>query len=119
MAGYSYKYSSQGREYIITYTINDSSHVHSLTSVAAKKPTCTASGNIAYYTCGCGKWFKDSAATVEITDKSTVALPSTAHTEFHKVDVDSNADLSVVLLENLCCAGADIGGNCNFKFNTV
>lgn len=80
-AGYSYKYSYQGREYIITYTINDPSHVHSLTSVAAKKPTCTASGNIAYYTCGCGKWFKDSAATVEITDKLTVTLPSTAHTE--------------------------------------
>ncbi len=80
-AGYSYKYTSQGREFVITYTIQDSSHVHSLTSIPAKNPTCTASGNIAYYTCGCGKWFKDSAATGEITDKSTVTLPSTAHTE--------------------------------------
>ena len=47
----------------------DPGHVHTshLTSVAAKAPTCTASGNAAYWKCSCGKLFSDATATAETT----------------------------------------------------
>ena len=118
-AGYSYKYTNQGREFVITYTIQDSSHVHSLTSIPAKNPTCTASGNIAYYTCGCGKWFKDNAATQEITDKSTVTLPSTAHTESgYKYDANEHWKVCSVCNAEIGSThaphnDADRNGNCD------
>ncbi len=124
-AGYSYKYSNQGREFVITYTIKDSSHVHSLTSVPAKKPTCTMSGNIAYYTCGCGKWFKDSTATVEITDKSTVTLPSTAHTESgYKSDANEHWKVCSVCNAEIGSThaphnDADLNGKCDVCSATV
>ena len=54
-------------------------HVHDLTKVAAKAATCTEAGSIEYYTCACGKWFKDAAATQEITDKSSVVVPASDH----------------------------------------
>lgn len=43
-------------------------HTHKLTKVDATV-SCTEAGNIAYYTCECGKWFADSEATFEITEK--------------------------------------------------
>ena len=61
-------------EYWETEEIPLLDHVHRLTLVPAKAATCTQSGNKAYYTCTCGKWFADEAGTVEITDKSTVVL---------------------------------------------
>ena len=83
--GYKYNVSYQGREYIITYEIIDSSHTHNPSLVPAVTPSCTKGGNSAYYTCSCGKWFKDSAAQNEIADKGSVKLSTTPHK-------DSNTD---------------------------
>ena len=49
-------------------------HKDNLTKVAAKTATCTVDGNIEYYTCSCGKYFKDASAAVEITDKASVVI---------------------------------------------
>ncbi len=55
-------------------------HTHAPTkSVAEKYPTCTMSGNIAYYVCSCGDWFADAACTQKIYDRSTVILPAIGH----------------------------------------
>ena len=83
-AGYSYSVSYQGREYIITYSINDSNHVHTTSLVPAVTPSCMQEGNTAYYTCGCGKWFSNSAATNEITNKNSVKLSSTKHADANR-----------------------------------
>ncbi|MBR5427507.1 MAG: hypothetical protein IK118_04105 [Clostridia bacterium] len=51
-----------------------------LQAVAANEPTCTLSGNSAYWRCDvCGKCFSDAAAETEITEDSTV-VPATGHT---------------------------------------
>lgn len=55
------------------YVINPAlGHVHKLhlTKVNAKAAKCVEAGNIEYYTCECGTWFKDENATTEITDKA-------------------------------------------------
>ena len=62
-----------------TETIPVILHIHKLTFVPEKEVTCTEDGNIAYYTCTCGKWFTDEAAKEEITDKTSVIL-SAGHT---------------------------------------
>ena len=50
-------------------------HKHSLDRVKPVDPTCGQQGNILYYECtDCGKWFEDSAAQNEITDKNSVIL---------------------------------------------
>ena len=54
-------------------------HIHALTKVTAKDATCTEAGNIEYYTCECGQWFKDAAAAQEITDKNSVVIPASDH----------------------------------------
>ena len=56
-------------------------HVHTfhLTKVDAKPQSCTATGNIEYYTCSCGKWFTDNTATTEITDKTSVVIAKDDH----------------------------------------
>ena len=55
-------------------------HMHNLTLVPAKTPTCTEKGNTAYYTCdGCDKWFEDATGASEITDKTSVILAATGH----------------------------------------
>lgn len=63
-------------EYVIVPPLG---HTHSPTLVPEKKADCEVDGNIAYYTCTCGKWFSDSKATTEITDKSTVIRKATGH----------------------------------------
>ena len=59
-------------------TLPVAGHTHSLTKVAAVAATCTKDGNIEYYTCTCGKIFRDAAAAIEIALKDTV-IPA-AHT---------------------------------------
>ncbi len=56
-------------------------HVHALhlTKVDAKPQSCTEEGNNEYYTCSCGKWFRDNTATTEITDKTSVVIEKDAH----------------------------------------
>ena len=54
-------------------------HVHSLEAVAAKDPTCTEPGNIAYWHCGaCDKYFSDATALLEISQADTVSA-ATGH----------------------------------------
>lgn len=50
---------------------------HQLTAVTEKAPTCTESGNIAYWVCSaCGKYYRDAAGTTEITHQDTIVQPS-------------------------------------------
>ncbi|MBS6475718.1 MAG: hypothetical protein KH354_07040 [Clostridiales bacterium] len=52
-------------------------HKHNAQAVAAKKPTATEDGNIAYWHCAdCNKYFSDEALTTEIELKDTV-IPAT------------------------------------------
>ena len=56
---------------------------HHLFHHVAKAATCTEAGNIEYWECvdeGCGKYFSDSEATNEITDKSSVKIAAKEHT---------------------------------------
>ena len=63
----------------IFYGSIDPTH-HNLQSVAAVEPTCTQSGNNAYWKClDCGKFFADSAAVNEITDHSSVIRKALGH----------------------------------------
>ena len=59
--------------YVITPALG---HIHqnNLTKVPAETADCEKDGNIEYYTCSCGKWFSDSTASVEITDKESVKI---------------------------------------------
>ena len=68
-----------GKVVIETIPKLDPGHTHSLTLVPEKKPTCTETGNLAYYTCTCGKWFTDSEGTAEISDHNSVILPMISH----------------------------------------
>ena len=63
----------------ISYGSIDPTH-HNLQSVAAVDPTCTQSGNNAYWKClDCGKFFADSGAVNEITDHSSVIRKALGH----------------------------------------
>ena len=56
-------------------------HTHNLKLVEGKTATCTAEGQKAYYVCdGCGKWFEDGTASIEITDKNSIVISKKAHT---------------------------------------
>ena len=62
-------------------------HVHAYTKVDAVDATCVKDGNIAYYTCTCGKYFKlDGAKYVEISKADTVISKSTAAHKLTHVD---------------------------------
>ena len=62
-------------------------HTHDLTLVSAKDATCTEPGNDAYYTCSCGKIFKDSEGNTETTLEA-VTIPATGHTPVTDKAVD-------------------------------
>lgn len=49
-------------------------HVHDMEKTEAKAATCTTDGNSEYYTCTCGKWFKDGNAEQEIIDHDSVII---------------------------------------------
>lgn len=54
-------------------------HRHVTSKVGSVAPDCTHAGNIEYYTCSCGKWFRDAAATSEIINHSDVTLAALGH----------------------------------------
>lgn len=56
-----------------------SSHTHFLTPVAERAATCLESGNIAYYTCECGKWFSDAEGQNLISDHNSVIVSALGH----------------------------------------
>ncbi len=64
-------------EYVIVPQL---SHTHNLTKVEAHSASCLENGSIAYYTCGCGKWFLDEGAQQLIIDHSTVIVLAMGHT---------------------------------------
>ncbi len=77
IGGFSYGYSSLGRE-VAVYLDFTCTHP-SLTFVPALAPTCTEEGHSEYYKCYCGKWFSDSGAENEITDKNSVIIAAAGH----------------------------------------
>lgn len=63
--------------YVITPALG---HTHKLALVEGIAATCTENGQKAYYVCeGCGKWFEDATASVEITDHDSIIIKA-AHT---------------------------------------
>ena len=80
------RYISDGRitdpnGYNITLMPGNIACAHTLTNIAAESPTCTESGNIAYWSCAsCGKYFSDEAASVEIALEDTI-IDATGHKE--------------------------------------
>lgn len=53
---------------------------HNMTAVDRIEPTCSHTGNTAYYTCNtCNKWYEDKAGTTEITNHDSVVLAKTSH----------------------------------------
>lgn len=80
------RYISDGRitdpnGYNITLMPGNIACAHTLTNTAAESPTCTESGNIAYWSCAsCGKYFSDEAASVEIALEDTI-IDATGHKE--------------------------------------
>ncbi len=84
VGAFTYGYSSAGREVMLT--INTCRHT-SLTYVPAAPATCTEDGNsTAYYLCSCGKWFADSQAVYEITDKESITLYAKGHDYTEKIE---------------------------------
>lgn len=77
---------------------------HSVVKVEGKAPTATKTGNITYWYCSrCGKYFKDSGVTQEITKEETVLAAtgenvSESTTYNPKTGDSSNMELWVVLL---------------------
>ena len=61
-------------------------HIHELVEVPEQAETCTQDGNTTYYTCDCGKFFADAAATEEIAENSWV-LPA-HHTMSQTLEYD-------------------------------
>ena len=50
-------------------------HTHRAVKVDGHAATCTEAGQKTYYVCeGCGKWFEDATANVEITDHDSIIL---------------------------------------------
>lgn len=76
----SFSYSRLGGALIIKVTIVEKNHKHSLKSVPAVKASCSSKGNIAYYTCSCGKWFSDAEGKNEIIDHESVKISALDHT---------------------------------------
>ena len=61
-------------------TVTRTKHSATLKKIAAKSPTCTAEGNIAYYHCtACNAYFSDASAATPIADKDSVSLAVTDH----------------------------------------
>ncbi|MBQ3792001.1 MAG: hypothetical protein II797_02735, partial [Clostridia bacterium] len=54
-------------------------HIHDLTKVPQKQPTCTTDGKRVHYRCGCGALFEDHEAKVRITDEGWGIIPAIGH----------------------------------------
>ena len=80
--------------------IPDPVHTHTLTKTSAKDATCTASGNVEYYTCsGCKKTFSDATGTKEITD---VTVPAKGH-QYGEWKVEKEATKTAEGLKSRVC----------------
>ena len=72
---------------------------HKLKHVPAKNPTTFVAGNIEYWYCTvCGKYFRDAAATKEITKEATVTHKESAPIQGNKtVESSKTGDAGVML----------------------
>ena len=72
---------------------------HKLKHVPAKNPTTFVAGNIEYWYCTvCGKYFRDAAATKEITKETTVTHKESAPIQGNKtVESSKTGDAGVML----------------------
>ncbi len=86
-------------------------HTHSLTHVPANAADCR-DGNIEYWTCICGNWYSDKAATTVIADHDSVVIKANAdHADLNKdgkcdtcqadVEVEKDDDLKTGDTSNL------------------
>ncbi len=78
--GYSTQLKYIGNEIILSVKFIDPNHVHSLTPIKKVEPTCISKGCKAYYKCNCGDWFSDANGKQKITDKNSLEIAVTAHT---------------------------------------
>ena len=53
---------------MVDISITDTTHYHSGTHHAREEATCTADGNVEYWSCSCGKYFSNEACTTPITN---------------------------------------------------
>lgn len=82
-------------------------HVHDLTKMEGKEPTCTAAGNIEYWYCEeCGKYFADKDATTEISEKDTI-LPMKEHEWETEYTVDKEATATEDGSKSIHCKNCD------------
>ena len=91
-----------------SYVIADAiAHTHATAqSVAATNPTCTASGNIAYYVCACGEWFYDAACTQPVYDRASVLLKPIGHTLTYHADQKATCT-ALGYTSGAYCSGCD------------
>ena len=96
-ADHSHKFSSDSDYYHVEYNSADkklalTSHV--LTKVDRIEPDCTHDGKDEYWSCECGKYFEDEAATVEIENFDSWGKLSAHHTltKVNKVAPDCTND---------------------------
>lgn len=82
-------------------------HVHDLTKMEGKEPTCTAAGNMEYWYCEeCGKYFADKDATTEISEKDTI-LPMKEHEWETEYTVDKEATATEDGSKSIHCKNCD------------
>ena len=82
-------------------------HVHDLTKMEGKEPTCTAAGNIEYWYCEeCGKYFADKDATTELSEKDTI-LPMKEHEWETEYTVDKEATATEDGSKSIHCKNCD------------
>ena len=78
-SGFSYSLRTIGHEIRLTIKVIAKDHKHKLSTKQPVAPTCKATGHQGYYYCSCGKWFSDTKAQNEITDKDALIIPALAH----------------------------------------
>ena len=69
------------------------SHRHDITKVSAQPATCETVGNIEYYKCDCGKYFKDKDGKIEIA-KDSYIIEALGH-DYEAVEWHDNDHLYV------------------------
>ena len=99
------RYISDGRKtdpngYNIVLKPGKMSCEHNLLGTAAKEPTCTEPGNVAYWQCSkCYKYFSDAEAKYEVLLSNTI-LNATGHTYAADWSYDENAHWHIATCEH-------------------
>ena len=79
-------------------------HIHTLVAVAAKAASCTEAGTLGYWKCSdCGKYFRDSAGTMETTPEAMI-IPALGHNEENGVCTRCGAGGAAIVVSNTAAA---------------